>query len=151
MAHKPIISRMSIFGHPIHPMLIHFPMAALLGLVATDVAFIFTEDIFWARASLWLAGVGAFGGWLAGLVGLVDLVTVRGVRRLVTAWCHAIVAVMLLSLASFNWLLRYSDPVDWLQPWGLTVSGLTALLIAGAGVLGGQLVYEHGVGVDTES
>ncbi len=151
MAQKPIISRMSIAGHPIHPMLIHFPMAALLGLVATDLAFIYTRDEFFARASLWLAGVGAFGGWFAGLAGLIDLVTVRGVRRLVTAWCHAIVAVMLLSLASFNWLLRYSDPVDWLQPWGLIISGLTALLIAGAGVLGGQLVYEHGVGVDTET
>lgn len=151
MTQKPIISRMSIAGHPIHPMLIHFPMAALLGLVATDLAYIFTQDTFWARVGLWLAGVGAFGGWLAGLVGLIDLVTVRGVRRLVTAWCHAIVAVMLLSLASFNWLLRYSDPVDWLYPWGLIISGITAVLIAGAGVLGGQLVYEHGVGVDTES
>lgn len=151
MAHTPIPSRMSLFGHPIHPMLIHFPMAALLGLFATDLAFIFIGDPFWARASLWLAGVGAFGGWFAGLVGLVDLVTVAGIRRLITGWCHAIVAVMLLSLATFNWLLRVGDPAEWVQPWGLFISGLTALLIALTGVLGGQLVYEHGVGVDTEA
>lgn len=151
MASKPIISRMSIMGHPIHPMLIHFPMAALLGLVGTDVGYIFTGDPFWARASQWLAGVGAFGGWVAGLVGLIDLVTVRGVRRLVTAWSHAIVAVMLLSLASFNWLLRFGDAAAPLQPWGLILSCATAVLIAGAGILGGQLVYEHGVGVDTET
>lgn len=125
-------------------------MAALLGLLATDIGFIFTQDVFWARASLWLAGVGAFGGWFAGVVGLVDLVTVAGIRRLITAWSHAIVAVMLLSLATFNWLLRFGDPAEWVQPWGLFISALTALLIALTGVLGGQLVYEHGVGVDSE-
>lgn len=151
MAHSPIPSRMAIAGHPIHPMLIHFPVAALIALVASDIAFVFSGDEFWARASLWLAGVGAFGGWFAGLIGLVDLLTVSKIRRLVTAWSHAIVAVMLLSAASCNWLLRFSDMTGWVQPWGLAVSLLTAVLIALAGILGGQLVYEHGVGVDTES
>lgn len=151
MAQSPIPSRMAIAGHPIHPMLIHFPVAALIALVASDIAFVFSGDEFWARASLWLAGVGAFGGWFAGLIGLVDLLTVGKIRRLITAWSHAIVAVMLLSAASCNWLLRFSDMTAWVQPWGLAVSVLTAILIALAGVLGGQLVYEHGVGVDTES
>jgi len=145
----PIISRMSIRGHPIHPMLIHFPVAALLMLLATDVAWVITEDFFWARAGLWLAGVGAAGGWVSGLVGLIDLVTVPRIRRLVTAWCHSVIAVMLLSLASFNWLLRVDDPAEVIVPWGLYVSALTALLIALAGFLGGRLVYEYAVGVDT--
>lgn len=151
MTRTPIPSRMSIAGHPIHPMMIHLPMAALLGLLASDVAFIYTGDGFWARASLWLAGVGAFGGWLAGGVGLIDLVSVARIRRLITGWCHGIVAVMLLSIATFNWLMRVDDAGEWLQPWGIVLSALTAALIAVAGVLGGQLVYEHGVGVDTES
>ena len=151
MAQPPIPSRMSILGHPIHPMLIHLPVAALLGLVASDVAYIFTEDDFWARASLWLAGVGAFGGWLAGAAGLVDIATVAGIRRLITSWCHAIVAVMLLSIATFNWLIRVNDAGEWLQPWGLFLSILAAVLIAVASVLGGQLVYEHGVGVEQDS
>lgn len=151
MATPPIPSRMSILGHPIHPMLIHLPVAALLGLVASDLTYIFTEDYFWARASLWLAGVGAFGGWFAGAAGLVDLATVAGIRRLITSWCHAIVAVMLLSIATFNWLMRLNDASEWLQPWGLFLSILAAVLIALASVLGGQLVYDHGVGVEPES
>lgn len=64
MATEPILSHMAIRGHPLHPMLIHFPVAALLGLVATDLAYLFSGDYFWARASLWLAGVGALGGWI---------------------------------------------------------------------------------------
>jgi uncharacterized membrane protein len=151
MQQQPVPSRMAIAGHPIHPMLIHFPVAALLALVATDVAYLVTADEFWARASLWLAGIGALGGWFAGCIGLIDLVTVAKIRRLMTAWSHALVAVMSLSVVTLNWLLRYSDMLAWVSPWGLTLSVLTAVLIALASVLGGQLVFEHGVGVGSDS
>ena len=150
MNQAPIISRMSIRGHPLHPVLIHFPVAALLMLVGTDVAYFFTGDFFWARAGLWLAGVGALGGWVSGLAGLVDLVTVARIRRLVTAWSHAVIAVMLLSLASFNWLIRVGDPAAFILPWGAYISLLTAGLVAIAGFLGGQLVYEYAVGVGVD-
>ena len=151
MVQEPIESRMSIAGHPIHPTLIHFPVAALIGLVASDLAYLFTDDIFWARASFWLASVGAWGGWLASTAGLVDLLLVSSIRRKITAWSHAVLAVMMLSLASLNWLMRVEDPAHLLLPWGLYVSVLTTLLIFAASILGGQLVYEHGVGVDIES
>jgi uncharacterized membrane protein len=147
---EAIVSRMSLRGHPIHPMLIHFPVAALIGLMATDIAYLFSDDYFWARASLWLAGVGAFGGWIAGLVGLIDLVCVSQIRRLITAWCHAILAVMMLSLASLNWLFRLADADAHIMPWGLYLSLLTGVLIASASYLGGRLVYEHAVGVKVE-
>ncbi len=45
MASEPIISRMSVAGHPIHPMLIHFPVAFLLGLVGADLAYIGCRSI----------------------------------------------------------------------------------------------------------
>lgn len=150
MAIEAINSRMAIRGHPIHPMLIHFPVAALLGLIATDLAYVFSDDYFWARASLWLAGIGALGGWISGLVGLIDLVSVSQIRRLITAWCHAILAVMLLSLASLNWLFRLEAAEVNILPWGLYLSLLTGVLIASASYLGGRLVYEHAVGVEVE-
>lgn len=148
---KPIVSRAAIAGHPLHPALIHFPVAALLGLMATDVAFLITGDAFWARASLWLAGVGALGGAVSGCAGLVDLVLVPQIRRLVAAWSHGVLAVMLLSLATLNWLLRFqvgADAAIW--PWGIYLSGLTGLLIAVTAFLGGQLVYEYAIGINLE-
>lgn len=147
---EPIDSRMSIRGHPIHPMLVHFPVAALLGLIATDGAFLYTQDFFWARASLWLAGVGAVGGWISGLVGFIDLVSVRNIRRLITGWCHAVLAVLLLSLASFNWLLRVGDAGASIMPMGFYISLLSGFVMAVTANLGGRLVYEHAVGVKTE-
>lgn len=146
-----IMSRAAIAGHPLHPMMIHFPVAALLGLVGADAGFLWTADPFWQRVALWLAGIGACGGWLASVAGMIDLLSVRRIRLKITAWCHAILAVMLLSLATFNWLLRYRDDYPELGLWGLYLSLLTALLIAMAAFLGGRLVYEHGVGVDLDN
>ncbi|WP_131782806.1 DUF2231 domain-containing protein [Legionella gresilensis] len=143
----PIISRMAIAGHPIHPMLIHFPVAALIGILGTDSAYIYTHDFFWARAGIWLAGIGALGGAISGLAGLVDLIVVARIRRMITAWCHAILAVMMLSLASLNWLFRFKHLTD-LMPWGLYLTLLTAGMISLTSYLGGRLVYEYGVGVD---
>lgn len=145
-----IHSRAAIAGHPLHPMLIHFPVAALTGLLPVDLAHLWTLDDFWWRAGLWLAGVGAVGGWIASLFGLIDLITVREIRQKITAWCHAIIAVMMLSLASLNWLLRLHGDLEDTYLWGLYLSAVTGLLIALAAYLGGRLVYEHAVGVDLD-
>jgi len=148
---EPILSRAAIAGHPVHPMLIHFPVAALMALVATDAAYVYGGDPFWARAGLWLAGVGALGGWGASIAGLVDLLTVAQIRRLITAWGHALMAVMMLALATLNWRLRLGDdPGLYVMPWGLGMSLLTAAFITLAAYLGGRLVYENAVGVHSE-
>jgi uncharacterized membrane protein len=149
---KPILSRAAIAGHPVHPMLIHFPVAALIALAGTDAAYLYGGDPFWARAGLWLAGVGALGGWTASVAGIVDLLSVAQIRRLITAWGHALMAVMMLSVATLNWCLRLGDdPGQYVMPWGMGLSLLTAAFIALASYLGGRLVYENAVGVHTDS
>lgn len=146
--HEPIVSRAAIAGHPLHPLLVHFPVASLIGLLGADLAFLYTLDPFWDRVGLWLAGTGALGGSVAAVPGMIDLFTVRHIRRLINGWCHALVAVMMLSLASLNWLLRWNEPSDIILPWGLLLTLTTAVMIALTGYLGGRLVYEHAVGVD---
>lgn len=150
MSTSPILSKMAIAGHPIHPMLIHFPVAALIGLIGTDLAFVFTQDLFWARASVWLVGIGVLGAWVSGIIGLLDLIIVRAIRRLVIAWCHGIMAIMLLSLATLNWMLRLGDPSALILPWGLYLTLFSGLMIGLTSFLGGQLVYDHAVGVADE-
>ncbi|MEX1031944.1 MAG: DUF2231 domain-containing protein [Cellvibrionaceae bacterium] len=151
MAQQRIDSAMSVAGHPIHPTMIHFPVAMLLAATASDAAYIFTGDFFWARASVWLVGIGALGGWAAGLVGTIELLLVRAIRRLVTAWNHAVLAVVTLSLATFNWMLRIDDPALLVNPWGIYMSLLTTAMILLTSMQGGQLVYEYAVGVNIES
>lgn len=137
----------AIARHPIHPMVVPFPIAFLLAVVATDVAFLMTGDEFWARASLWLAGGGTGLGFVAGIIGTLELLIIKGIRHRAAGWSHFVVAVMLLAVGFINWLSRLDDPLQAVMQGGLALSLLGALLVALAGWLGGELVFEHHVGL----
>lgn len=138
------------FGHPAHAMLVPFPIAFLVSVFASDLAWWYFGDPFWARMSLWLAGGGALSGIAAGLVGTAELLAVRDIRRRAAAWSHFVVAVMLLSVGMANWGLRLGDAEAAIVPMGMYLSGLGVLLVGVAGWLGGTLVFEHRVGVLNE-
>lgn len=145
---KSTRSVIAIAGHPIHAMLISFPVAFLLGGLASDVAYWWTGDPFWARMSLWIIGAGFVMGSFASIAGTLDFLLVKEIRRHVTSWSHFIAAIMLVSLAAANWWLRVSDPEEMLLPWGLFMSGVTALSLSTVGWFGGKLVFHHNVGSD---
>jgi len=140
----------AVAGHPLHPMLVTFPIALLLCALGSDLAFWWTGDPFWARMSLWLLGVGTAMGALAGLTGAVELLAISGIRRRAVGWSHFVSAVMLLSVGFTNWFWRVADPAAAVLPLGLALSFLGALLVAVAGWLGGKLVFEHQIGVIDE-
>lgn len=140
----------AVAGHPLHPMLVTFPIALLLCALGSDLAFWWTVDPFWARMSLWLLGGGTLMGLVAGLSGTVELLAISGVRRRAVGWSHFVSAVMLLSVGFTNWLWRLEDPAAAILPLGLALSALGALLVAVAGWLGGKLVFEHQIGVVDE-
>ena len=90
-------SVMAIAKHPIHPMLVTFPIAFLTCVPLADLAYLLLSDPFWARVGLWL-NIGGLGlGVVAGIVGTLDLLLVRVARRHVSAWSHVLVAVMALA------------------------------------------------------
>ena len=137
----------AVARHPIHPMVVPFPIAFLLAVVVTDVAFLLTADTFWARASLWLAGGGTWLGLGAGFIGTLELMIIRGIRHRAAGWSHFVMAVMLLAVGFINWLSRLGDPQGAIAAGGLYLSLLGAGLVAMAGWLGGELVFEHHVGL----
>lgn len=137
----------AVAGHPLHPMLVTFPIALLLCALGSDLAFWWTADPFWARMSLWLLGVGTAMGALAGATGAAELLLIAGIRRRAVGWSHFVAAVMLLSVGFTNWLWRLEDPAAAVLPLGLGLSALGALLVAVAGWVGGKLVFEHQIGV----
>lgn len=140
-------SKAAIGKHPIHPMLIPLPIAFLLGALATDLAYWGTADIFWARASLWLVGVGLFTGLFAAIFGLIDFWGVRRARQHRAGWIHAIGNVMALALALVSWLLRSDDPASAVLPMGLILSFVIAVLLGVTGWYGGELSYRYKIGV----
>jgi uncharacterized membrane protein len=143
-------SAVHVAGHPLHPMLITFPVAFLTAVLGSDIAYALTDDAFWARMSVWLLAGGTTMGLLAGITGAVEVLAVPGIRRRGVSWTHFVAAVMLLSVAFANWMQRIGAPELAVLPWGLYLSALGAALVGFAGWLGGRLVFEHRIGIVTE-
>ncbi len=140
-------STAAINGHPLHPVLIPFPIAFLVGALATDLVAWWTDGSFWARGSVWLTGIGLATGALAAVLGVADFMTIRRARVHRIGWVHALSAGAVLVGALTSWLLRLGDASGAVLPWGLTLSAVNAGLITVTGWAGGELAYRHMIGV----
>lgn len=146
----PVNSKAALFGHPIHPMLVTFPIAFLIGALATDLAWSGTRDPFWAEMSKWLLLAGIVMGVLAALAGFTDYVSRAEVRSHIAAHFHFAGNAVALVLAIVNLVLRWNDPAAAVLPWGLVLSAVTTGLLGLTGWLGGELAYRFGIGQMTE-
>ncbi len=46
-----VTSTVAIAGHPLHPAIVLFPIAFLVGVLGSDIGYWLTTDFFWAKAS----------------------------------------------------------------------------------------------------
>jgi uncharacterized membrane protein len=144
-------SKVKLFGHPLHQMLIVFP----LGLLGTSVVFDLihlTGDRPWAATVAYaLIAAGIVGGLLAAPWGLVDWIAIpTGTRAKAIGALHGAGNVLVLLLFAVSWWLR-RDQVE--QPatvaWIVSFCGAALALVTGW--LGGELVDRLGVGVSTNA
>ena len=113
-------STASIAGHPIHPMLIPFPIAFFVATFLCDLAYANTSNAEWVTATLWLLGAGLIMAALAALAGLTDVLGDRQIRRLGTAWLHAGGNIIAVLIELYNWYARYQHGADAVLPTGLS-------------------------------
>ncbi|MGF6917297.1 DUF2231 domain-containing protein [Paraburkholderia sp. 40] len=139
-------SVVALVGHPIHVMMVHFPIAFVVATLGVDVIYWWTGDPFWIRAGLWAAGFAFWSGVAASVVGTAELLLVRGIRLKEASWSHAVAAMTLVALAGANWGVRLNYP-DEILPHGLVLSVLSSVMTGFAGWHGGKLVFDHGVGI----
>jgi uncharacterized membrane protein len=109
-------STAAIAKHPLHHMLVAFPIAFLIGAFATDLAFRSTTRAFWAEASFWLLLTGIVTALVAAIPGFLDFFTIRPAQSLWVAWAHMIGNLTVVVLAIVNVSLRWSDQRP--EPWG---------------------------------
>lgn len=139
-------SKVAIAGHPIHAMLVAFPIAMAFSTFGADATYWLTGDVFWARAALWASGMAFVFGVFAGVSGTVELLLVPGIRRRAASWSHFIFAVMLLAVLGANWGFRLSGYEEAILPWGILVSALAVGATALTGWHGGKLVFDYHIG-----
>jgi uncharacterized membrane protein len=142
-----VSSRIALAGHPVHAMLVTFPIALIVGTLGADIFWWLLADPFFARVGLWTSGWGFGMGMLAALAGTVELLAGPGIRRNPASWSHAVAAMALLAVIGANWGWRLLGDPTGILPWGMLLSVGGVLLVGIAGWQGGRLVFEHGVGV----
>ncbi len=142
-----VTSSVAIAGHPIHPIIVIFPVAFLTAAAGSDIGYWLTKDFFWARASTWLIGLGLVAGILAAVVGMSDFIKVPRVRKRTAGWAHMVLNVTALVLTTINFFYRLDTPQAFILPIGLAVSLLVATLLGVGGWYGGELTFRHKVGV----
>lgn len=147
MSETPALrSTAQIAGHPIHPMLVPFPIVCFVGTLVTDIAYWRTAQMMWADFSAWLLVIGVIMGGLAAIAGLIDFLGNRLVRATQPAWPHMIGNIVAMLLALLNTFVHTRDAWTSVVPTGLILSVITVLILLVTGWLGWAMVYRYGVG-----
>jgi len=141
-------STAQIAGHPLHPMIIPFPIVFFVSTLGTDILFLKTGRAGFADASMWLLGAGLVMAALAAVLGLTDFLGEPRVRSLRHAWWHMIGNVIAVVLELANFYLRYSAPAGTgVTSTEVIISAVVVVLLVFNGWMGWELVYRHHVGV----
>lgn len=146
-SHENPRSTAKIGRHPIHPMLVPFPIVCFVGAFVTDLVFLNNGNAGWAEASRWLLGIGLVMAALAAVAGLTDFMGDDRVRRLGDAVKHMLANVTAVVLEVVNLVLRFNND-DAVGSIGVYLSGIVVVILLYSGWLGGELVYRHRVGVE---
>jgi len=136
--------------HPIHPMLVHFPIGFLvLSFLLDLVSLTFPEVPNLVRGSFYAMLLGIVTALLAAVPGFVDYSDIRRDHPgKTTATRHMTLNLMVVTIYGINLWIRsaaLSDPKISLLPFLLSIIGAGLLSISG--YLGGRLVYDEGIAV----
>jgi uncharacterized membrane protein len=142
-------SKVKLAGHPIHPMLIVFPLGLLVTAVIFDIVYLATGNGILPTVSFWSIAAGLIGGLLAAVFGLVDWLAIPGGTRAkqVGLW-HGVGNVVIVVLFAISWFLRLNAPNYVPDTLALVLSFAGVLLGLVTAWLGGEMVDRLGVGVD---
>lgn len=137
-----------LLGHPIHPMLIVFPLGLLTVAAIFDILYIFTHNGHWAEVSYWMIASGVIGGLLAAVFGAIDWLAIpEDTRARYIGLIHGLSNIVVVVLFIISWFMRRPNPAA--PPMTAMILGWTGIVIAlFASWLGGELVYRLNVGVD---
>lgn len=143
-----------LFGHPVHPMLVHLPMGLLLTSPLWDLLCLVRPGgvAVWSAVGDWTLIVGCLGGLAAAVAGMVDfaaLPTGHPAGRAATFHLYLILGA--IALYGTSVLVRHGHPAAGATPavLGLDVAGF--LLLMAGGFFGAEMVYRHGIGQESDA
>ena len=146
-------SKASIGGHPIHPMLIPFPIGLWTTSFALDVWFYFQRNPSWLLISKFMIAAGCLGALAAAVPGFIDWLTIKDRQVTKIANWHArlnIIALIVFAISLYFRMQRGRLLIgnDLKIPFLLSAAGVVLIVVSGW--LGGEMAYRYGVGVSPQ-
>ncbi|MBC7975186.1 MAG: DUF2231 domain-containing protein [Myxococcales bacterium] len=150
-------SKARLAGHPIHPMIVGFPIAFYTATVATLLAYVGTHEAFWFRVAMVANIAGIVTALIAVIPGAIDLFALpRDSRARAAGLKHAgfnLLSTGLYAVTAFllyrSWTHRMMVDGEYLFeatiPLAMGVVAWVSMIIAGS--LGWTLVQTHHVGI----
>jgi uncharacterized membrane protein len=134
----------AVRGHPVHLMLVSFPVAFWTGALGCDITGGVTHDPFWFRVSVVAIAAGTVVGALAAIAGYIDYATVamaRAARR--TANGHLWWSLAAIAVFAAAWFVRAGMPGS---PLGIALTAAGSAIFLIGGYFGSELSARYGVG-----
>jgi len=136
----------SIKSHPVHPMLVGFPIGLWVFALVCDVVHAVSGSAIWQTVATFLVAGGIVGALLAAVPGLIDYFSIDEAEMRRIANRHLAVNLSAVVIFAIDLWLRFRLPVESNVPLGLSVVGVIA--IGFGGWLGGEMVYVKGMAVE---
>jgi uncharacterized membrane protein len=142
-------SRVKLLGHPVHPMLVVFPLGLFIAAVIFDGIYLWRGSAMFASVAYWNIAAGIIGGLAAAVFGLIDWLAIpSGTRAKRIGLLHGGSNVVVVLIFAAVWWIR-ADAPDLIPTTKVFLLEVAALAIGSvAGWLGGELVDRLAVGVD---
>src|ERR1044072_1887666 len=142
-------SKANVAGHPIHPVLIPFPLALWVTSFVVDILFYFLRHPTLLVIAKFMIAAGCIGAIAAAIPGIIDWLGIRNrdVKE-VANWYAALntTALVVFAISLFLRLGSYSELVGSKLTIPFLLSLVGVILISISGWLGGELVFRYGVG-----
>jgi len=143
-------SKASIAGHPVHPMLVAFPIGLWITSFAVDVLFYFQRySTGLPLVSKFMIAAGCLGAVAAAIPGIIDWLSITNSKVKRIANWHARLNIIALIVFAISLYFRMRAGAHWVNynmriPFLLSLLGV--VLISISCWLGGELTFKHGVG-----
>jgi uncharacterized membrane protein len=141
-------SRAKLFGHPIHQMLIVFPLGLLAMALIFDIIHLASGNGYWSEIAYWMIAAGVISGLVAAPFGFIDWLAIpAGTRAKRIGALHGGGNLVVVVLYAASWLMRRGAPQEPMMiAYVLSFAG--GIIALFTGWLGGELVDRLSIGVD---
>lgn len=141
-------SSANIKGHPLHPILVSFPIAFFVGAFISDVIQLVTDEVFYGQMAGYLEAGGIIAALVAAVPGVIDYFTVvpPNSSAMKRATRHGLLNISMVLVYAISMCMRWNNNVS--VPVILLTEGIGLVMLTIAGWMGGTLVHRNQIGVD---